>query len=374
MVDIADINDSDRLLRWLKEQPNDVSVWVTCRAAMRLLPDWWHFALTSDDKSRHGLTALPVLRCNLIAAVARSMPIDDIKYVATEAADAANVIANAAGTAAYAAYAAANSANASADNPFITVPAAAYAVNAVAYAAAYDANIWPLIRADCRAFLAGDDLDRLSLWGDQANPYADSWADIKQQLRSDTSTDWSFWTKWYDDALAGTPPNWKMFERIALIDPKDWDKGAEVVNPLIAEIQLRYELKDQISTLESKLQSASTAMRGMGDNQGPAMDAAVAKELLIVWAPLQELKQEVESEAPDKPKVLEIAERLSALSITMAKWVAGKVDTVVNAFAVAAGTGAAGLAFAWYTQEANTVVGLLSKISELTGKWVGYLQ
>ena len=229
MVEIADIVNREGLKDWLEGQPKEVSVWIAHRAAMRVLPLWWEYVLKSTTAKIRDLTALPILRCNLISSVARTMPTVDIKQAAAEAT--------------YAAYAAAAE--------------AAAADAAAAAAAAY--VVWKLIRADCTAFSSNDDLDRLPLWGDNENPLAKRWAEVKKQLptssparseetaRGAVAVDWSFWTKWYEDALEGNPPNWDMLERIALIDPEDWDKGAEVVNPLIAEIVAEYEAEPEVN-------------------------------------------------------------------------------------------------------------------------------
>lgn len=247
MVDIAEIVDRESLRAWLKIQAKEVSVWIAYRCAMRVLPVWWNRSLQSRDK----FAALPTLRCNLISGVACTMPSPKIKRATADAAYAAYT-AKAADYAADAAAYAANSAANAAD-------AAAYAANAAAYAA-YAADtfaFWQALQKDCKAIVSKENLNTLKLWDAQSDEMSRIWADVKSELavsvpsrpnesaHGTVAVDWSFWTNWYNDALDGTPPNWDMLERIALIDSKEWDKGAKVVNPLIAKIVAEYEVEPE---------------------------------------------------------------------------------------------------------------------------------
>lgn len=47
---------------------------------------------------------------------------------------------------------------------------------------------------------------------------------------------WRFWVEWYENALYGRPQDYDLLTKIALIDPADWDKGADHVNALIQRI------------------------------------------------------------------------------------------------------------------------------------------
>ncbi len=47
---------------------------------------------------------------------------------------------------------------------------------------------------------------------------------------------WRFWVDWYDNALHGRPQDYDLLTKIALIEPTDWDKGADHVNALIQRI------------------------------------------------------------------------------------------------------------------------------------------
>ncbi len=89
-----------------------------------------------------------------------------------------------------------------------------------------------MIRADCTALATGDvRLDQTPLWSG-ANPVSENWVQTRETLPEG----WDFWRDWYQNALDGVKPNWDMLTEIALIEPADWDKGADHVNGVIAGI------------------------------------------------------------------------------------------------------------------------------------------
>lgn len=102
-------------------------------------------------------------------------------------------------------------------------------------------GFWEDIGADVADFAAGKKASTIRaapLWRSN-NPIDHLWERKKNELQSHPE-DWSFWIDWYQRILDGHPQNWEMLEEIALIDPEDWDKGAEHVNGLISGIQARY--------------------------------------------------------------------------------------------------------------------------------------
>jgi len=77
---------------------------------------------------------------------------------------------------------------------------------------------------------------RKPLWSGASYPHVNNvWENIHQTLL-DQGTSWGFWIEWYENALNGLPQDYDLLTKIALIDPKDWDKGASHVNALIVEI------------------------------------------------------------------------------------------------------------------------------------------
>lgn len=80
----------------------------------------------------------------------------------------------------------------------------------------------------------GADPHLLPLWPAE-NPLAEVWSTIRTHP-STQSPGWRFWIDWYERALTGQPQDWALLEKIALIDPKDWDKGEDHVNALILQI------------------------------------------------------------------------------------------------------------------------------------------
>jgi len=275
MIEIDDIRDRASLFQWLREWPQEkgktkgearaIAVAIAHRAAMRDLPLWWDWTLGNPERKRD-VTALPVLHSNLISGVAAKSPTPEIELAAEFAASSAsavrgtadttlraraaasaardaataaaiNIANSSAGfaastTAGAAAFSAVNSANPSANFAASTTGrAAAIAANTVRA----DAAIWTPIRSDCKKISAKEDVLAAPLWSNLENPLETVWRGIKSGV---TAPEWSFWIKWYDDALVGNPPNWKMLEQIALIESEVWDAGPEAVATRIAEIQL----------------------------------------------------------------------------------------------------------------------------------------
>jgi len=272
MVESADIKDGDRLEAWLKDQPREVSVWIAARAAARVLPTWWQEVLTKDWARDRDLTALPVLRSLLISSVGATVSTEDMKAARVANAGAAMAYTNTHMGHAFAAtdaaakvapYAAANAAaSAAVANVADAVSdAAAAAADAGSNAAAAARSVWNAVRIDAEQGSGGEILRFLPLWADATNPLAKMWQEVQAKVQvSEAADHWQFWIDWYQAQLDGRPMlgdearTWEMLEKIALIDPKDWDQGPEVVNPLIARIWVKYKsIPDPVKSLNEML-------------------------------------------------------------------------------------------------------------------------
>jgi hypothetical protein len=102
-----------------------------------------------------------------------------------------------------AAYAAADAAKAAS---YGKAYAAAYAADAAANANA-DATLWEQIRSDCERLLNGKKLNRRAVFS-TSRPvwFRQKWREVKNQL----SSEWAFWSDWYESTLSGKVQNWDM--------------------------------------------------------------------------------------------------------------------------------------------------------------------
>ncbi|MCC5966022.1 MAG: hypothetical protein JJU24_07780 [Natronohydrobacter sp.] len=249
MREVSEIRDADSLKAWLEALPQDTeaerdearrwAVAIAHRAAMRVLPWFWEWSLGENARKR-ALTALPILQPSLIAAITVVCSTLEIKAAAkaaafrnARAADTALDAPNAAAATGAADAAFGVRAAAALDNTYVARSAANAAARAAATAHAAGA-IWELIRRDCAVLINGAALERRPLW-DGDNPFASLWAEIRPRILAQ-SDGWRFWVDWYDNALHGRPQDYDLLTKIALIDPKDWDEGADHVNALIANI------------------------------------------------------------------------------------------------------------------------------------------
>ncbi len=259
MMWAEDIRDEDSLKAWLETQPRKVSVLIASRAALRVMPVWAEYCLFGRRKERD-LTPVPVLRANLIAAVAALSPTDDMKAASASASTSASASVSAASAfdsasaAARAAVASATDASAAARAAVANATAAAFHpavfaafTGAAAGAAAHAAvnAVWSAVKSDALAIEAGEDVTTALLWPEdsaKANPLADLWHKVATQGFTPDSP-YDFWRRWYESLLdpARHPPMpHDMLYDIALIDPKIWQGAPEDLAREIAGIEARY--------------------------------------------------------------------------------------------------------------------------------------
>ncbi len=268
MARAEDIRDKESLRAWLEGQPREVVVAIASRAALRVTPVWANFCLTSDARKRD-LTALPILRLNLISSVAAVSPTDDIRRAAASSASAASsaassafaAFADASSAAFAAAFAAADAASSAADASAAADAAdaadassaasafAAFAAFAAADASsAADAAVWHSIRLDAGAVEQGGDCLSLPLWPDE-NPLEEQWQQVRAEWSKFRST-YGFWLRWYESLLKGDLTVSDLFYRIALIPDEIWMRGADAVADEIERFEAPFYASEEWSSHE----------------------------------------------------------------------------------------------------------------------------
>ena len=363
-MDVAEIVDQKSLEAWLnsllqgtdaeKAEAQRWAVLIAHRAAMRVLPVFWQWT-PGDPARRRDLTALPVLWANLIGGVAGPCPTLPIKAAARSALSAtiAAITDSAARSAALSATRAADSADrsalstalsAAADSVDSAARSALFAGGSALYAARSAA--WHPVRTDCAALVAGRDPNRLPLWPAES-PIADIWADTRAKALAQ-SPGWQFWVDWYDTTLAGGAQDWPLLTRIALIDPKDWEQGADHVNALIQRMIEQHDLWKEARRLKAEnehLAAKLRAIKNRGHNNPPELVddlAPVAHGVTIIWAALDDAGRELEKQDPDPSVLTTIAQALLSATQAFGTYCLRLGDGVLQGAAKAAGTGLVG--------------------------------
>jgi len=339
-MDASDIRDKDSFKAWLETLPERVgedearriAVWLAARMALRVLPLVWHFR-TDKDTGRFDRSPTPVLRCLLISSASAKVPTVDFGKAAAAAAEAATAITDTASSAnsiahvATACFSAIAYVAASSD-----ITDAAYHAGTASFAAYFAAGdafaTYDLISSDAFHLNAG--VACLPLWPKRA---PEGWLPLSEP----SSGDWQFWINWYDDILQGRPQNGPMLAEIALIAPKHWDAGPEVVNPMIALIVEKHRLMAEAGALKEQVQQACTALhdleRRAHNNPPELVDEGVAEArqaITLIWEVLDQAETELAQPAPDPSKLKALAERLLALCKTIATYCGGKIDIALD--------------------------------------------
>ena len=219
---------------------------------MRVLPDFWHWTITSERAKRGNVSILPVLWANLTAEVITYLvPADispELEFTAIESGAIAQSVVDMTKFSdetyspndsffhsgfSLVGHPETNSAKFAADSALAIEP---YMESYAADSNLYYNGIWNLLRSDISDIMSRYTNHRSALWQKERNPFLDRWSNVKKLL-NDSKENWSFWIKWYEAALKGEILNQEMLEQIALISPKDWEQGPKRVNGLIAEIE-----------------------------------------------------------------------------------------------------------------------------------------
>ena len=305
--------DQEEFENWLREQDRETCAKIATRAALRVFPV---VAQSPFYEGKENLTLLTA-RTLLISGASVTMPTPGLRSVASSAARTADA-------AAYAASVTLAPSGFSYDPAFEAVQSA---VETAIRASDGDArDVLAGVFADTQ--IPPNQLFLIPLWHDKPAP---NW-DLPDENLLDTPA-FAFWKEWYEGFLHGTPMDWDLQREVALIPDAEWEKGAEHIARLIEEIRARLALRKRIAELESALVVASGDRLGIGGNNPPeAIDAElpVAKELLVIWEPLQDLKEEVEAKEPDKGRVARAIEALGAALKAGLKWAAKKADLAVD--------------------------------------------
>ena len=154
---------------------------------------------------------------------------------------------------------------------------------------------------------------------------------------------WDFWERWYDGFLNGTPLDWELQLAVASLPDEDWEKGSKWIAEKIAEIEACATLENRILELKQALISESAQGRGIGDNHPPEPIndiLQVRPELVVVWEPLEALRQEAEADSPDKGIVIWAIKALASTAVSCGAWTRNKANMFLDAALIAGGTAA----------------------------------
>jgi len=244
-----------------------------------------------------------------------------------------------------------------------------YANRAVPQSIASD--IWFALQIDASALEHEEELQQLPLWLDGMPDAAyEFWQRARAWLEAEPYHE--FWLRWYSAILVGKPltGDWlshrKMLEEIALLPDEDWEKGAEHIAELIAEIEAKYQpAKPQpVAKLEplqidtTKVQAALKVnrltlpptleavyghleleiRRLQGINHWPSPEAQdeardLVRRLLAMAEAIQTLKKQTEAlaEEPAQEDAEQAKGLLSKYWRSLRSWPDGKEDELSDA-------------------------------------------
>lgn len=179
-----------------------------------------------------------------------------------------------------------------------------------------------------------------------------------------------FWNSWFDGLLEGRRPEVELQRRVVLIPDADWERGPEHIAGLIEEIEARHEVGRRVAELEASIGEFSRY--GIGHNQPPeplSEELPTKGELLVIWEPLNVLKEELSSDAPLKGRLDDAKEWLIAMLVACGKWTWGHIDAGIKACSQEIGKRAGQAVLLYLASQSGPIKALIDALS----RWIGAL-
>ena len=154
---------------------------------------------------------------------------------------------------------------------------------------------------------------------------------------------WSFWVKWRRDYLDGKSPDPALVKHVVEFRQADWDTGPERIGRLLESV-LRQITLERLDRIEEALSDTALDRHGIGGNNPPPGPLDAQK-------PIEIIKHESRRDNPDRRRLNSAIERLSAIVVTWAKWLAGKAETAIDSYSAQIGKSAAQLTWPYIIAE-----------------------
>lgn len=345
-MEIDDIKDRESLEAWLKTRPREDVVAIAHRAALRVFPLFGR-EMGEQWAQRHNLTALSVLRLNVISGVGAKNPSPKIRQAGRSAVlpDTRSAAFSArVRSAAFSAAASDAAALSASDDAAFSAAADAAAFSDVAYSGA--AVIWLAVRTDAAVITAANDILQRPLWPGTPPDWITQADRETRAIWAETPEHWEFWTRWWDAAIAGTPLDWGLQRDIALIPDEVWQQGPGPVAIEIARLEELHALRRELEELKRRIEQPEQVIEAIagadlrGHNNPPQLietPAELRETLVVVWEELREAEREVAKPLPEPGRLRRNGQAILSAAKSIAAYCLEVGDVVVKNAAKAVG-------------------------------------
>ncbi|WP_170566068.1 hypothetical protein [Ruegeria atlantica] len=174
------------------------------------------------------------------------------------------------------------------------------------------------------------------LWGVEGRPNSISsdYSNLDDFFESDRKT-WGFWLRWFKAFHDGEPMPWELSRLIAsTLSNDDWKEGPEHVAREIEKIEALFGVRHSLSELSRYRSPALSENRlGIGGNNPPEglqLSTSSQESLTILWAAVDEIAEQSETERPDRSLVRAALKKLTEAWKRFISWVGKKMDLAVD--------------------------------------------